>query len=165
MIVNPIKIKFSDVVDAADLLKEYVSENKSLPSKIAYNGNNFTVAQLSYLMGVAINHANKKNYNDITLVAVSSPSKSTGEIYDTVYKENYLKIVNKAIGSSVNHKTPQYIRYSIYKVPYKVYTAEFSRALSFYKNNKRLPKYLLFTNSEFVKIKDNGKYTFYLTKI
>ncbi len=161
--VTPIKVKFNDVVGAANKLLEHISKNKALPSYVVYNENNFTTAELSYLMAVAIKHIDKKNYNDIVLISVPTPKKSTGEIYDTVYKENYLKIANKAVGSPIKHSTPAYIKYSFYKVPYKVYTAEFSRALSFYKSNKRLPKYVLFTNSEFVKVSNSSKYTFYLT--
>ena len=163
LIVKKIKISFNDIVGASVLLKDYVSKNKALPSTISYKQYNFTTAQLSYLMSVAVNHANNNNKNDIVLIAVSAPKDSKGEIYDTVYKKDYLKIAKKSAGSSINHKTPSYIAHSIYNVPFKVYTAEFSRALSFYKENKRLPKYVLFTNSEFVKVKDNGKYTFYLT--
>ena len=161
--VTPIKVKFNDVVGAANKLLKHISKNKALPSEIVYNGNNFTTAELSYLMAVAIKHIDKKNYNDIVLVAASTPKNSTGEIYDTVYKKDYLKIVNKAIGSSIRHSTPAYIKHSFYKVQYKVYTAEFSRALSFYKSHNRLPKYVLFTNSEFVKVSNSSKYTFYLT--
>ena len=91
------------------------------------------------------------------------PSKSKGEIYDTVYKKDYLKIVKKAAGSPIKHKTPSYIKYSFYKIPYKVYTAEFSGILDFYGKNKKLPKYSLFTNSEFKKVSKSSKYTFYLT--
>ena len=161
--VTPIKVKFNDVVGAANKLLKHISKNKALPSYIVYNEKNFTTAELSYLMAVAIKHIDKKNRNDIVLIAVSTPKNSTGEIYDTVYKKNYLKIANKAMGSSIRHSTPAYIKHSFYKVPYKVYTAEFSRALSFYKSNKRLPKYVLFTNSEFVKVSNSSKYTFYLT--
>ena len=162
-VVQKVKVKFTDVIGAADKLKNYVSKNKKLPGSITYKGRNFTTAQLSYLMAVAIRNIGNKNHKDIVLIAAYAPANSSGEIYDTVYRKDYLKIAKKAKGSSIKHKTPSYIKHSIYKVPYKVYTAEFSRALSFYKEHKRLPKYVLFTNSEFVKVKDNGKYTFYLT--
>lgn len=162
-IIKKVKVKFNDIVGAANSLKNYISKNKALPSNLTYKNKTYTTAQLSYLMAVAINHANKKNYKDIVLIAAYEPANSSGEIYDTVYKDSYLKIVKKAVGSSVKHKVYSNISYYIYKIPYKVYTAEFSRALSFYKEHKRLPKYVLFTNSEFAKVKDNGKYTFYLT--
>lgn len=162
-IVKKVKIKFKDVISAAVLLKKYISKNKELPENIVYKEYNFTTAQLSYVMAVAVRNINKKNHNDILLLAASTPANASGEIYDTVYRKNYLKIAKKAVGSSIRHKTPSYIKHSIYKIPYNVYTAEFSRALSFYKEHKRLPKYVLFTSSEFVKVKDNGKYTFYLT--
>lgn len=163
IMVTPIKVKFNDVVGAANKLLNHISKNKALPSYIVYKENNFTTAELSYLMAVAIKHIDKRNYKDIVLIAASTPKNSGGEIYDTVHKKNYLKIANKAVGSSIRHSTPAYIKHSFYKVPYKVYTAEFSRALSFYKSNKRLPKYVLFTNSEFVKVSNSSKYTFYLT--
>jgi len=162
-IIKAVKVKFSDIVGAANSLKNHISKNKALPSNITYKNKTYTTVQLSYLMAVAIKHVNKKNYKDIVLIATYEPANSSGEIYDTVYKDSYLKIVNKAAGSSVKHKVYSNIGYSIYKIPYKVYTAEFSRALSFYKEHKRLPKYVLFTNSEFAKVKGNGKYTFYLT--
>lgn len=162
IVIKSVKVKFNDVLGAAKLLKEYISENKSLPSKITYKNNTFTTAQLSYLMSVAIKHIAKNNKNDIVLVVVHTP-KSSGEIYDTVYKKDYLKIVNKAAGSSINHKSRSYVKYWIYKVPYKVYTASFSRILTFYKENKKLPNYSLFTNSEYKKVSNSSKYTFYLT--
>ncbi|WP_297983337.1 hypothetical protein [uncultured Methanobrevibacter sp.] len=162
-VVKPFKVAFNDVVKMSKLFKNYLSANKSLPSNIVYKNVSYNTAQLSYLMAVAIKHVANKNYNNITLIAVSAPSSSSGEIYDTVYKENYLKIVNKAVGSSIKHKTYSYISYSIYKVPYKVYTAEFSRILSFYGDNKKLPNYSLFTNSEFTKVSNSSKLTFYLT--
>ena len=162
-VVKKVKVKFNDVLGAAKVLKEYISENKSLPSEVKYKNYTFTTAQLSYLMAVAIRHVKSKNKNDIVLIAVSAPSKSSGEIYDTVYKKDYFKIVDKAVGSSINHKTHKYIRHSFYKIPYKIYTAEFSRILNYYKENKRLPNYSLFTSSEFVKVSNSSKYTFYLT--
>ena len=162
-IVKKYKVKFNDVVGAAKLLRNYISENKSLPSKIKYKNYTFTTPQLSYLMAVAIKHIDKKNKNDIVLVPVSNPSKSKGEIYDTVHRKDYVKIAKKAAGSPVKHKTRSYIKYSFYKVPYKVYTAEFSGILTFYGENKRLPKYSLFTNADFKKVSNSSKYTFYLT--
>ena len=129
LVVKKFKVKFNDVVGAAKVLKEYIEVNKSLPSKIKYKNYTFTPDQLSYLMAVAIKHIPSKNKNDIVLIATSTP-KSSGEIYDTVYKKDYLKIVNKAVGSSIKHKTHGYIKYSFYKVPYKVYTASFSRILT-----------------------------------
>ena len=162
-VVRKVKVKFNDVIGAAEVLKDYISEKKSLPSRIKYKNHTFTTAELSYLMAVSIKHIKSKNKNDIVLIAVSAPSKSSGEIYDTVYKKDYLKIANKAVGSSTNHKTPKYVKYSFYKVPYKVYTASFSRILTFYKENKKLPNYSLFTNSEYAKVSNSSKYTFYLT--
>lgn len=162
LVVKKVKVKFNDVVGAANKLNKYIEEKKSLPSEIKYKNHTFTHDQLSYLMAVAIKRIPNKNKDDIVLIATSAP-KSSGEIYDTVYKKDYLKIVNKAAGSSLNHKTPGYIKYSFYKVPYKVYTASFSRILTFYKENKKLPNYSLFTNSEFVKVSNSSKYTFYLT--
>ena len=162
LVVKKFKVKFNDVVGAAKVLKEYIEVNKSLPSKIKYKNYTFTPDQLSYLMAVAIKHIPSKNKNDIVLIATSTP-KSSGEIYDTVYKKDYLKIVNKAVGSSIKHKTHGYIKYSFYKVPYKVYTASFSRILTFYKEKKKLPKYSLFTKADFKKVSNSSKYTFYLT--
>ena len=46
IVINPVKVKFNDVLGAAKTLKEYISENKSLPSKITYKNNTFTTAQL-----------------------------------------------------------------------------------------------------------------------
>ena len=92
LVVKKFKVKFNDVVGAAKVLKEYIEVNKSLPSKIKYKNYTFTPDQLSYLMAVAIKHIPSKNKNDIVLIATSTP-KSSGEIYDTVYKKDYLKIV------------------------------------------------------------------------
>lgn len=161
--VNKVKVKFNDVVKVSELLNKYIFENRSLPSKIKYKNYTFTSAQVSYLMAVAINRIPSKNKDDIILIAALAPSKSSGEIYDTVYKENYLKIAKKAVGSTLNHKDPSYIKYSFYKVPYKVYTASFAGILKFYGENKKLPNYSLFTNAEYVKVSNSSKYTFYLT--
>lgn len=161
--VKAVKYKLSDIVGAAGKLASYVSKNKKLPENIVYNKNNFTVTQLSYLMAVAVKNINSKNYNNITLIAVPKTYTSFGEIYDTVYKKNFVSIAKKVAGSSYNFKNKAYVTYSFYKVPYKVYTGAFSRILDFYRSNKRLPNYALFTNSEFVKVQNSSRYTFYLT--
>ncbi len=161
--VKAVKYKLNDIVGAAGKLASYVGKNKKLPENIVYNRNNFTVSQLSYLMAVAVKNINGKNYNNITLIAIPKTYTSSGEIYDTVYKNNFVSIAKKVVGSSYNFKNKAYVTYSFYKVPYKVYTGAFSRILDFYKSNKRLPNYALFTNSEFVKVQNSTKYTFYLT--
>ncbi len=161
--VKAIKVKFADVIAVSQLLRSYIDEKRALPSNISYGKNNFTITQISYLMAAAIKNINNKKYSDITLISIPKTFKSSGEIYDTVYKADYLKIAKNVVGSSYNFKNKGYLKHSIYKVPFKVYTAAFSRILTYYGSNKRLPNYSLFTNSEFVKVSNSSKYTFYLT--
>lgn len=163
-VVKKVYIKFNDVLNVAVKLKNYISENKSMPSKIKYKNYTFTSPQISYLMAVAIKHISQKNKNDIILINASAPSKSVGEIYDTVYKKDFLKIAKNVAGpSTFNRKNPSYVKYSFYKVPYKVYVASFSRILDYYKETKKLPNYALFTKAEYAKVSNSSKYTFYLT--
>ena len=114
-------------------------------------------------MAVAIKNIAKKDKSDIVLIAALPPSKPIGEIYDSVSKKSYIKIAKKATGSTLNHQDPSYIKYSFYKIPYKVYTASFAGILKYYGGNKRLPNYSLFTDAEYIKVSNSKKYTFYLT--
>lgn len=163
LVVKREMVKFNDVLEVAEILRNYISKKKSLPSNVKYKNYNFTTAQFSYLMAMAINHIPSNNKNDIVLIGALAPKKQSGEIYDTVYKDDFLKIAKKLTGSYINHRNPGYVKHSFYDVPYKVYTAAFSGILNFYRDNKKLPNYSLFTMADFVKIKNTGKYTFYLT--
>ncbi|ADC46344.1 adhesin-like protein [Methanobrevibacter ruminantium M1] len=161
--VKQIKVKLSDVIGASRVLIDYVNRTKDLPSNVQYNNYNFTVTQLTYLASKAVKNINNKNYGDIVLISVPKSYKSSGEIYDTVYKKDFVKIANSVVGSSYNYKNKEYVSYSIYKVPFKVYSISFAKVLNFYGNNKKLPNYSLFTLADFAKVKDNGGYNFYLT--
>ncbi|MBR5502911.1 MAG: hypothetical protein IKV87_00445 [Methanobrevibacter sp.] len=161
--IKPINVKLNDIIASSEILSAYVSENKSLPSYIEYESHKFTVPELSYLMAKAVKNIDNKNYNDIVLISVSKSYKSSGEIYDTIYRKDYVSIAKKVVLSSYNYYNKEYVKHSIYKVPFKVYTANFARILTYYGNNKRLPNYSLFTCADFVKVSNSSKYTFYLT--
>ena len=164
--VTQVKVSFKNAIKASILLRDYVINNKKLPATVSVNGSTYTAAQVSYLTLSVIKNVKNKNHNSIVLVPVKAPSKSVGtEIYDTVYKKNYLSLVNNGLSSMIkNHVAPTYLTYSSYKIKYNLYTMAFSRVVGFYKDNNRLPNYRLFTSSEFVKVPNNSnKYTFYLT--
>ena len=163
--VIKVNVKFNDVINMAKLVKEYVAENKTIPSTVTVNNKSYTQYQVSYLMAYAIKNVNSKNKGDITLGVTSKPKSSYSRwLYKKFSKKYYLQLSNNVIKSfSKNYYAPSYDYMDGYKIPYIMYTNEFAKILTYYNLHKNLPTKQTFSSVDFIKYAPLEECTFYLT--
>ena len=161
--ITPVKVKFADIVAASIAVMDSVNMNHTLPSTVKVNNNTFTIPQVSYLAARAVKNICNDRTDDVVLISVPKDYSISGEIYDTVLKANFSGIADAVVGDAYNFKNKEFVEYSVYHVPFDVYTVSFARIVNFYNNNGVLPNYCLFTSIDFITIPESDKYTFYLT--
>ena len=161
--INAVKVKFEDIAGASELVVEYVNKTHELPSTVEYNGHVFTITQFSYLAVRALKNICNNNTADVVLISVPEDYSSSGEIFDSVYKKDFLQIAETILDSSYNFKNKDYINYSVYKVPFNVYTLSIAKMINFYCGNERLPNYSLMSTIDFINRPPSNNLTFYLT--
>ena len=104
------------------MVAEYVNKTRELPFTVEYNNHVFTITQFSYLAARALKNICNNNTDDVVLISVPEYYSSSGEIFDTVYKKDFLQIAETILDSSSNFKNKDYINYSVYKVLFDIYT-------------------------------------------
>ncbi|MDO5850767.1 MAG: hypothetical protein Q4P14_06075, partial [Methanobacteriaceae archaeon] len=163
-IVNPIKVKFDDVMNESINLKKYIDKNKKLPSKVTINNESYTIYQFSYLMSSAIKNINNGNKNDITLGIVSKYKKSSSKwIYCKLSKKKYVSLNNNVYNYICNnHCTPAYVVCQD-KIEFKLYTIGFAKILDSYNSTKKLPSTCDFRSKDYIVYAPLKDCTFYLT--
>ena len=161
--VNPIKVKYKDVITGATYINDHVKENNKLPSTVTVNNNTFTIYQFSYLISAVIKNANNGKKSDIVLAVVSNTSTSTKWIYHKFSKKNYIKLNNNIYNYILNKYTvPSYVKLGD-TICFRLYTSSFSKMLEYYNSKNKLPSSYEFTSVDFVKYAPLKDCTFYLT--
>ncbi len=146
-----LKISIADIIKGSTTLKQYVLNNKKLPSTITVNGLKLTISQFSYLMSEAIKQINAKKSTStkISVIKVTNLSSSS-TIKNNASKSIYLTLAKTVASNGVNKKVlPAYVSFDGKKASFNVYTYGFAKILVFYKANNRLPGLCLFDSSVF----------------
>ena len=138
-------ISIKNIVSAASNLKTYYEKNKKFPNTVTAGGESFTIPEFLYLMSQAISQIDSSNTKDIAYIeGVSAPSSASGDdINGDLTQAKYVaaaKSVSKHISS--NKQAPNYASTSLGKIIYSEVVDSFSRILTFYSSNNRLPSYV-----------------------
>ncbi len=137
-------ISIKNIIAGANTVKSYYSTNNKVPTVVSAGGYNFTVPEFLYLMAQAIYQIGNSNTKDIAIIkGVLEPESPFGDTMNTnLYMEDYLVVAKNLADYIVKNKqAPNYLSSSVGNIIYSEVVDTFSRILSFYGINSRLPNY------------------------
>ena len=143
-------ISIKDVVTGATNLKTFYTTNSRLPNTVTTGGYTFTLAEFLYVMSKAIYQIGNSNSNAISiLTGVSEPTSPSGaSISSTLSLSEYVTVANNVANFiSANNRAPNYASSSLGNIIYSELVDSFSRILTFYGSQARLPETVAITYS------------------
>jgi hypothetical protein len=134
----------NQIIDASSQVKTYIDNNNgtSLPNNVTIGNQIVTMPQFLYLMTSAVILINNNNLNStITLKNVNKPTGPSQNLTSgDISKTNYLIFAGNIKNYiNVNGLAPNYVNTPLGKMSYESSVYTFSKILTFYKINKRLP--------------------------
>ena len=134
----------SQINNAAARVKAYIEINHKLPNYVTIGTSKVQMSDFLRLLTANLLQINSGKKISITLKTVSNPSKASESVKSgTVTKSGYLdlaKRMNTFIAS--NGVLPNYATSSLGKLNCKSLIYMFSKVLTFYNTNSRLPNYV-----------------------
>ena len=139
-------VSISDILTAAEKLKEIIDAQQQIPKTITVGDKTFTNAQFLYLMTEAVKYIyageTTKDIEPITVKAPSNPSSSYN--YGTIETEEYIDIANRLSNYMVNNKqAPNYVNSDLGKLEHGISLELFACILSDYKAKGVLPSTII----------------------
>ncbi len=142
---TPVTLTLSKINTAASKMVTYVKTNHKLPAYIVVSGKNMTLSQFLYLLTVDIIKVNSNSKTSITLKTVKTPVLSVAETFTNgnIQKTEYITIAKNVYNYINSHGTaPVTASSSRGLIRYESLIYSFSKILSYYGTNKRLPAYV-----------------------
>ena len=139
-------VSISDILTAAEKLKEIIDAQQQIPETITVGDKTFTNAQFLYLMTEAVKYIyageTTKDIEPITVKAPSNPSSSYN--YGTIETEEYIDIANRLSNYMVNNKqAPNYVKSDLGNLEHGISLELFACILSDYKAKGVLPSTII----------------------
>ncbi|AAB85221.1 cell surface glycoprotein (s-layer protein) [Methanothermobacter thermautotrophicus str. Delta H] len=137
-------ISVGQIIDAASWVRAYYERYGRLPSKVAINGQQQSMAQFLYLLCKATVNINAGNLALISVKSVASPTASSGWYrHGRIYRSSYVKVA-KNILSFIDSRgrAPNYAITGLGRIPFQRLVYMYSKIIKFYGTNKRLPNYV-----------------------
>jgi hypothetical protein len=135
----------SQINSAAAKIKTFVDTNNRLPSYVTINNTKVTLPQLMKLVAQNIINLNSGSSKSIPLTTVGSVSTNKTETvkYGNIYKSEYISLA-KSINTNINNYgyPLKIVNTSLGKMNFKNTLYTFSKILSYYQTNKRMPNYV-----------------------
>lgn len=136
----------NQIVTASNNVKSYVEQNGKIPSTVTVNGKKINTPQFLQLLSYTIAQLNSGSKASITLKSVTSPTKPTETVKDgTLLKAEYVKLAQTVKTATSKGKAPDYADSTLGKIRYETLVYIFSKTVSFYGANNRLPNTLSVT--------------------
>ncbi len=138
-------ISLKNVVTGATNLKAYYDKNGKLPNTVTVGGTTFTLPEFLYAMSQAISQIGSSDTKNINVpVDVAAPSNPSGDaISSDLAQKNFLTVAKNVVSYiDTNKKAPNYASSAVGKIIYSKLVDAFSRILTFYGKNSRLPSYV-----------------------
>ncbi|SFL24135.1 transglutaminase domain-containing protein [Methanobrevibacter olleyae] len=136
---------FNQIVTAAKSLRDYVDKNAKIPATVSVNGINVNTSSFAYLMAKSVvNINNGKKYNvDVINISSNYSNGGNSSINADLDKSAYIALSNNLINyAQSNERLPNYISTNVGLISPDLYIFGLSKALDFYSNMGRLPKYI-----------------------
>ena len=139
-------VSISDILTAAEKLKEIIDAQQQIPETITVGDKTFTNAQFLYLMTEAVKYIYAgETTKDIEPITVKAPSNPSGSYnYGTIETEEYIDIANRLSNYMVNNKqAPNYVKSDLGKLEHGISLELFACILSDYKAKGVLPSTII----------------------
>lgn len=144
---NTSKVTISQLTSAASSVNSFYKTNKRLPNYVTISGKQVTMPQFLYLMASGTSQLSSGSTASVTFKNVNVPSTSSETVKKGNIKKTEYVSLSKTLKKNVdtNGKLPSYLTTSKGKMKFESTVDTYSRVLSFYKTNKRLPTYVAVT--------------------
>ena len=171
VITIPVSLTIEEILEASEIVKNYIETNKKLPTTITIGTHNINMAQFLYLATkatVALNNG-QSTATSITVGSYTLPSTSyenlkTGALTTGTYVDFANRIAQYIAESS---QAPPYGIIGLGEISYQSQVYLYSRVLTSYKNNGQLPNTMTvktWTTSN-IPITEPTSYTFTIDQI
>jgi transglutaminase-like putative cysteine protease len=138
-------LNFKNIVAASTSIKNFINTNKRLPSSVTISGVKLTMPQVLYYLSQAIVKIKSGSKTSSTLITVKSPSVNSAETVNAgnLAKNQYLSEATSVYNYiSKNRMAPSTVNSPFGKIRYESTILVFSKVVSFYGTNKRLPNFV-----------------------
>lgn len=141
------KFKTSIIVKEAAEIKAFIEKYKRIPKTCTIGNTTLSPYSASYLLSKVVNHFDDKECG-LADVIIYNAERHKDTINEKVYKDDYLIMIKNFLKFCVDHKrVPAYVttQKSHTKVSFELYFYCVSKIVKYYKENKVLPNYCLFS--------------------
>ncbi|MGB9980068.1 pseudomurein-binding repeat-containing protein [Methanobacterium sp.] len=139
--VNVNNITVDQIKEAAARVKSFIETNSRLPAYVHINNLQFKISDFLLLMTENVLQINRGIPKSLTLKDINAPKNSTGSFKSgTLTKTTYIDVTNR-ISQFINSNgvAPNYATTNLGKISYESLVYMYSKILSFYNTNNRLP--------------------------
>ncbi|MCQ2738163.1 MAG: Ig-like domain-containing protein, partial [archaeon] len=142
---NNVFVDMNDIISMATTVRSNVLTKHTLPSSLSYSKGNININQFLYLETCAIENINNNFYQSIILKTFSkSPNPTEDIVRGKLLKSNYLNVATNIKNFLLNNGyVPNYAVCSVGKMDSKNSIFLYSEILSYFKDNNKLPDYVL----------------------
>lgn len=139
---NTLTVK--QVATAAANVNNFVLKNERLPNYVTTSAGQISMPKFLNLLVSATIQANSGSTSLITIKNVVAPSSSSNSYKSgNILKSEFLSIAQSIRNYiSTNGKPQSYVKTSLGNIRYTTLVAMYSKIMSFYNTNKRLPNYV-----------------------
>ena len=142
---NTSSVTTAQIVNAASRVDDFYKTNNRLPNYVTISGEQVTMSQFLYLAATGTSQINKGSTASISVKTISTPTNSVEKLTTgNIQKNEYVTLADSLKNYMDTYgKSPNYLNTSqgIMKFESTVYM--FTRILTFYDTNNRLPNYAL----------------------
>jgi len=145
-------LTFKNILKASTSLKNFITTNKRLPTSITISGVKLTMPQMLYILSQTIVKMKSGSKTNSKVISVKAPTVNYTETAKdgTLTKSVYLSEATSVYNYIVKNKmAPSTVSSSLGKMRYESVVFMFSKIVSFYGTNNRLPNYS--TNTPLIK--------------
>lgn len=131
----------TQISTSSSQVKSHVESNGGLPANVTVGNQKVTSSQFLYLLTKSTVNINSGNTNSIAIKNVTKPTKPSETVKSgTLTKSQYVSIAkNINTFTTSNGRLPNYAKTSLGNMRYESLVYTYSKVLSYYKTNKKLP--------------------------
>ena len=139
-VVNKVTIK--EIISASKYVKKYISKHSKLPSTVKIGDVSFKTADYLYLASKAIVILKSSNKKDISIKILKNPTKPKAA-NDLGYLRDYLSVAKKVVKTAESKGIlPNSVNSKVGNIGYKGIVYAFSKIITSYSKNKKMPSYI-----------------------
>ena len=140
------KIKTIDIIKEAIEVKTFIERTKKIPNYCTIWGNQYSIYTTAYLISRAVRNLKSESFN---LKTMNKPNQGfSAKLSENCSKTTYLDMITRFNEyCSKNNRVPAYVITIKNKADFTTFLYGACKILTYYKNNKVLPNYCLFTSS------------------